>query len=59
MSTIMEVEPMEVSRISKVLLDRGAVFQTKLTSTRYRQKPLVIGGLEISCEVTIKLTKMN
>ena len=48
---------MEISRVSKFLLDRGVVFQVKLTSSHSRRSPLVRGGLEISCEVTIKLSK--
>ena len=49
--------PTEVSRNSKFLLERGAVFTAKLPSTRYRQRPLVRGALEISFKVTKKLTK--
>ena len=50
--------PMKISRIPKLLIDTGAVFQAKLTSTHYCRSPfLVRGGPEISFEVTIKLTK--
>ena len=49
--------PAEIPRISKFLLDRRAVFQAKLTWTHYRRIPLVRGGSEIPCEVTIELTK--
>ena len=42
---------------SKFLLNRGAVFQANITSTHYRQNPLVRGRLEISCDVTINATK--
>ena len=48
---------MEISRVSKFLLDRGVVFQVKLTSSHYRRSPLVKGGLEISFELTLKLSK--
>ena len=49
--------PMEISRISKFLIDRGAVFQAKLMSIYYRRSPLVRGGLENPCEITVRMTK--
>ena len=49
--------PMEISRITEFLIDRGAVFQAKLTSTYYRRSPLVRGGLEIPCEITVGMNK--
>ena len=52
-----ELLSMEISRISNFLLDNGAAFQAKVTSTHYHQSPLVRGGLKVSCEVTTKLTK--
>ena len=33
--------PMEISRITKFLIDRGANVSAKLTSTNYRRSPLV------------------
>ena len=39
--------PIEVSRLTKFLLDRGAAVSATLISTRYRSSPLVQGGLEI------------
>ena len=48
---------MEISRITKFLLDRRAVFQVKLTSNHYRRSPIVKGGLEMFCVVTIKIAK--
>ena len=39
--------PIEVTRYSKSSLDKGAVFPAKLSSTRYRQRTLIKGGLEI------------
>ena len=33
--------PMEISRVTKFLLDRGANVSAKLTSTHYRRSPLV------------------
>ena len=44
--------PMEISRITKFLIDRGGNVSAKLTSTNYRRSPLVQGGIEISCIVT-------
>ena len=38
--------PMEISRASKFLMDRGAKFMVELVSTNYRRSPLVQGGLE-------------
>ena len=45
--------PREISRITKFILDRGAQVNAVLTSNNYRHSPLVQGGLEILCEVTI------
>ena len=49
--------PMEISKISKCLLDRGTFFQELLTLIHYRRSPLIRVGLKISCEIIIKLTK--
>lgn len=58
LATKMGLSPMKVfKRNSRFTLDRGAVFPAKLSSTRYCQRHLVRGGVEISCAVTIKLTK--
>ena len=46
--------PMEISRITKFLIDRGADVLAKLTSTNYRS-PLVQGGLEIPFLVTLTM----
>ena len=45
--------PMEISRPTKFLLERGATEFVKLTSTNYCVSPLVQGGLEIPCRVVI------
>ena len=45
--------PMENSRATKYLLDRGARVVATLTSTNYCVSPLVQGGLEIPCRVKI------
>ena len=47
--------PMEISRPTKYLLDRGAVFTVELTSTNYRRSPLIQGGLEIPAKVTVTM----
>ena len=47
--------PREISRVTKFLLDRGAVVYAELTSTNYRRSPLMQGGLEIQCKITVKL----
>ena len=47
--------PKEISRVTKYLIDRGANVTVQLTSTHYRRSPLVQGGLEIRCEVTVRM----
>ena len=47
--------PREISRVTKFLLDRGAVVQATLSTTHYRRSPLVQGGLEIACKVSVKM----
>ena len=47
--------PMELSRISKFILDRGAKTEVKLHETHYRRSPLVQGGLEIPCDLVIRM----
>ena len=45
--------PREVSRITKFIIDRGAIVTVLLTGTHYRRLPLVKGGLEIPCKVSV------
>ena len=45
--------PMEISRVTKFSLDRGANVSAKLMSTHYKRSPLVQGGIEIPCVVTL------
>ena len=45
--------PREISRVTKFLLDRGAVVQATLFTTHYRRSPLVQGGLKIACKVSV------
>ena len=47
--------PMEISRVTKFLLDRGTNVSAKLTSTHYRRSRLVQGGVKIPCVVTVSM----
>ena len=47
--------PMESSRISKFILDRGAKIEVKLRETHYRRSLVVQGGLEIPCDLVIRM----
>ena len=42
--------------MTKFLIDIGANVSVKLTSTNYRRSPLVQGGLEIPCLVTVTMS---
>ena len=45
----------EVSRFTKFITDRGATVSVMLTETYYRRSPLVKGGLEIPCKVSVSI----
>ena len=45
--------PIEISRPTKFLLDRGAKVTAQLTGKHYKRSPLFEGGLEIPCLVTV------
>ena len=47
--------PREISRLTKLILDRGAEVEAKLTSNQYRCSPITQGELEIPCTVNIKM----
>ena len=47
--------PMEISQVTKYFLDRGANVSAKLTSMHYRRSPLVQGGIENPCVVTVSM----
>ena len=53
--------PLEISRFTKFLLDRGATITAPVSSTHFRRLPLAQEGLEIPCVVNAKLvgTKKN
>ena len=41
--------PVEMSRITKFIVDRGAKCTLKICGLHYRRNPLVQGGLEVPC----------
>ena len=47
--------PMEISRITKFIIDRGAQVAVKIRGRYYRRSPLVQGGLEVPCEIKITM----
>ena len=47
--------PMEISRITKFILQRGARVQATVTGKHYRRSSLIQGGLEVSCLVTVTM----
>ena len=47
--------PMEISRITKFIIDRGAQIALKIRGRHYRRSPLVQGGLEVPCEIKITM----
>lgn len=47
--------PLEMSRITKYIMDREAVVTAIITSDRYRRSPLVQGGLEVPCRIRVTL----
>ena len=55
MDNIARLLPMELSRITKFLIDRGAKVEAQLSSTNCRRSPLIQGGLEISCGIIVTM----
>ena len=47
--------PREISRATKFFIDRGGRLSLILTSGHYRRSPLVQGGMEIGCKVTVTI----
>ena len=45
--------PKEISRVTKFILDRGVTVIVEVTEDHYRRSPLVQGGMEIPCRVTV------
>ena len=48
--------PMEISRVTKFFIDRGATVTAELTRKYYRRSPLIQGGIEIPCKITNKIS---
>ena len=44
--------PIEISRVTKFFIDRGATITAQLVGNHYGRSPLVQGGLEIPCKIT-------
>ena len=47
--------PHEVSRTTKLIVDRGATVSVMLTGTNYRRSPIVMGRLEIPRKVSVSM----
>ena len=47
--------PMEISRITKFIVNRGAKCTLKIRGMHCKRSPLAQGGLEVPCEVTITM----
>ena len=48
--------PMEISKVTKFFIDRGATVTAELTSKYYRRSPIIQGGLEIPCKITAEIS---
>ena len=46
---------MEISRITKFVLQRGARVQAMVNGRHYRRSSLIQGGLEVPCLVTVTM----
>ena len=49
--------PIEISRITKFIVDRCAKCTLKICGMHYRRSPLVQDGLEVPCEVTTTMIR--
>ena len=49
--------PMDISRITKFILQRGARVQATVNGKHYRRSPLIQGGLEVPCLVTVTMPR--
>ena len=47
--------PMEISRVTKFLIQRGANVMATVISDYYRRSPLIQGGLEVPCSIDVWL----
>ena len=48
--------PAEISRITKFILQRGAIVQATVTGKHYRRSPLIQDGFEVPCLVTVTMS---
>ena len=47
--------PREILRSTKFLIDRGARVTAQITSSHYRKSPLLQGGMEVRCKVSVTI----
>ena len=47
--------PMEISRITKYIIDQGSQVEVKVLGRHYRRSPLVQAGLEVPCRIKITM----
>ena len=47
---------MEISRITKFIPQRGARVQATVSGKHYRRSPLIQGGIEVPCLVTVTIS---
>ena len=47
--------PLDISKITKFILQRGAWVQATVTGKHYRRSPLIQGGLEAPCLATVTM----
>ena len=48
---------MEISRVMKYFMDKGAIAVAQLMGVHYRRSPLIQGGLEILCKITVTISR--
>ena len=48
--------PLELSQITKFIIQRGAIVTVKVTGKHYCRSPLAQGGLEVPCENSVKIS---
>ena len=46
---------LELSRITYFIVQRGATVTAKVCGKHYRRSPLIQGGLEVPCQVTVSM----
>ena len=47
--------PREISRVTNVFMDKGAIVSAPLTSEHYRRSPIAQSGMEIASKVIVKI----